>query len=914
MDTIAKIMTCLEQEQYSEALKLILENEVELSDNVEFMKSKAILAIQTGEYRTGIRILNQAKTLAPNDSEIYYYLTCAYENLENTYIEEKNLCETHEKMETLLNKADENENSVIGECILEGKTNENTTDDKIIEALTSIIILTHNQLDYTKLCIDSIRRYTMEPYEIIVIDNASTDTTPEWLSKQKDIKCIFNKANLGFPKGCNQGIEIAIGTEILLLNNDTIVTKNWLSNLKQALYSDVKIGAVGPVTNNCSNYQAVAVSYEDMNELEKFAEKYNIFNAEKWENKTKLVGFCMLIKRSVVASIGVLDECFTPGNFEDDDYSLRILAQGYQLLLCNDTFIHHYGSVSFKEKPEAYGQLLEKNRAKFKEKWGFEAQYTARCQNELLQLADFTKSQIKVLEIGCGCGATLFKIKYLNKSADLYGVESCLPVAKIAEKFIKITVANFNELALPYEENMFDYIILGDVLDTLYDPKKILRNLKKYLKAGGEILGSISNICNVKVIENLLQGQWMPQNENVLANKRMSFFTLTEINKLFIQTGYLNLQYIGIATNVSTENETFIKKLDDLGIIKDKNELKTDRYLIKAQNKFVNKAIESIDSIANTKTDSPLVSILLPTYNRPEYFRLALESVLAQTYKNIEIIIGDDSDNDQTELLVKNEYLKKYANIKYYHNQKNLGQFDNDIKLYNRSNGAFVGYLMDDDLFELDKVEIMMNHFIQDTKQEISLVTSHRKMIDENGVAGSIFGNTEKLFSQDSLFAGIEMGDFMLKNNFNCIGEPTTPIFRKNKLKEAFGVYNGRRYGCNVDQATWFNLLTKGKVVFVNKVLSYFRIHGNQQLSSDKMKLLGALDYAHEVLTAREKGFLKKNADYKAALESCRNYGNSVLAYFNQIPKITELQEKITKLQEKIKLIQVQYKYIANKV
>jgi len=143
-----------------------------------------------------------------------------------------------------------------------------------------------------------------------------------------------------------------------------------------------------------------------------------------------------------------------------------------------------------------------------------------------------------------------------------------------------------------------------------------------------------------------------------------------------------------------------------------------------------------------------------------------------------------------------------------------------------------------------------------------------------------------------------------LKNNFNCIGEPTTPIFRKNKLKEAFGVYNGRRYGCNVDQATWFNLLTKGKVVFVNKVLSYFRIHGNQQLSSDKMKLLGALDYAHEVLTARKKGFLKKNADYKIALGACENYGNSVLAYFTQKEKKEEFIGKINELQEKIKKIQ----------
>ena len=91
--------------------------------------------------------------------------------------------------------------------------------------MTSIVILTYNKLNYTKKCIESIRKYTCkESYEIIVVDNASTDGTIEWLKTQSDIITIFNKENLGFPKGCNQGIEIAQGSEILLLNNDVIVT------------------------------------------------------------------------------------------------------------------------------------------------------------------------------------------------------------------------------------------------------------------------------------------------------------------------------------------------------------------------------------------------------------------------------------------------------------------------------------------------------------------------------------------------------------------------------------------------------------------------------------------------------------------------------------------------------------------
>lgn len=99
---------------------------------------------------------------------------------------------------------------------------------------TSIIILTYNKLEYTKKCIESIRKYTKdEEYEIIIVDNNSTDGTRSWIENQNDIKSILNKENVGFPAGCNMGIKISKKeNDILLLNNDTIVTINWLSNLK----------------------------------------------------------------------------------------------------------------------------------------------------------------------------------------------------------------------------------------------------------------------------------------------------------------------------------------------------------------------------------------------------------------------------------------------------------------------------------------------------------------------------------------------------------------------------------------------------------------------------------------------------------------------------------------------------------
>ncbi|MBR4696044.1 MAG: glycosyltransferase, partial [Selenomonadaceae bacterium] len=104
--------------------------------------------------------------------------------------------------------------------------------------MTSIIILSYNTKEYTQMCIQSIRKHT-DPgsYEIIVVDNASTDGSLNWLLAQPDIRLIANEENLGFPKGCNQGLEIAEGDDLLLLNSDTIVTPRWLKQLLIALHS-----------------------------------------------------------------------------------------------------------------------------------------------------------------------------------------------------------------------------------------------------------------------------------------------------------------------------------------------------------------------------------------------------------------------------------------------------------------------------------------------------------------------------------------------------------------------------------------------------------------------------------------------------------------------------------------------------
>ena len=258
---------------------------------------------------------------------------------------------------------------------------------------TSIIILSYNTLELMQLCIQSIHAHTEAgTYEIIVVENASTDGSAEWLKAQEDLVYIYNDENRGFPGGCNQGLTAATGRDLLLLNSDTVVTKDWLKNLRLALYSNARVGAVSCVTNYCSNSQQIEVPYERLEDMQAFAARHNASNPALWRKRATLVGFCYLFKREVFDKVGFLDERFSPGNFEDDDYSLRILQAGYDLLICQDTFIHHFGHGSFLkggteqemlEKLKRAEALVERNQALFQEKWRVPEMYKAMEPEEL---------------------------------------------------------------------------------------------------------------------------------------------------------------------------------------------------------------------------------------------------------------------------------------------------------------------------------------------------------------------------------------------------------------------------------------------------------------------------------------------------------------------------------------------------
>ncbi|MCI3986673.1 glycosyltransferase [Bacillus vallismortis] len=388
---------------------------------------------------------------------------------------------------------------------------------------TSIIVLTYNQLAVTKQCLESIWKHTKKDcIEVIVIDNGSHDGTRDYLKQTSSIKAIFNKTNEGFAKACNQGFEAASGDPILFLNNDTVVTSQWLEPLIKLLYEDDKIGMVGPVSNYVSGAQQVPVDYTNVEGIEDFSRHYCLQQRGKSKAVLRLVGFCLLVKKKVLDEVGGFDERFKGGSFEDDDLSLRVQQAGYQLKIALDSFVHHHGHATFTGNSDInINRLYEDNRQRFNDKWKMDVTRFFNSQPELTALVPADAGSI--LHIGCGAGAAGAEL--LNRqTCTLYGIEEDALLQTIASAYYKQVISPVaGTFDLPYPEAFFDVILIGDLLNFSKNPTHTIETLAVYLKTSGSLICSIPNTAYADTLFSLMSG----------TSTYTQFITPRNVNTLF---------------------------------------------------------------------------------------------------------------------------------------------------------------------------------------------------------------------------------------------------------------------------------------------------------------------------------------------------------------------------------------------
>lgn len=240
----------------------------------------------------------------------------------------------------------------------------------------SVILVTYNNLDLTKACLHSLETYThYDNLEIIIVDNASADGTPDyltqWATGYENRKVILSPDNTGFAAGNNMGLRVATGDYLVLLNNDTYVTPGWVAGLKKHLDKDPTIGLIGPATNNIGNESKINIHYESMEQMHVAAKEFNLAHLGQLTPLRTAAFFCVMMSRATFEKIGLLDEAFGIGFFEDDDYCRRVEQAGLKVVCADDVFIHHHLSASFnKLKIEARQKLFESNKVIYEQKWG----------------------------------------------------------------------------------------------------------------------------------------------------------------------------------------------------------------------------------------------------------------------------------------------------------------------------------------------------------------------------------------------------------------------------------------------------------------------------------------------------------------------------------------------------------------
>ncbi len=265
---------------------------------------------------------------------------------------------------------------------------------------TSIIIVTYNGLhDTTAPCLDSIFKNSGgSDYEVIVVDNNSSDGTQDYLAelagRELRLRFIANKTNRGFAGGNNDGIRASSGNFLVLLNSDCLVTPGWIEGLTGPLTGEPRIGLAGPVSNSVGNEQKIFTTGTTVEEIVKEGMAW-VENGRGSLFDTDLLGFfCVAMRRDVLEKVGMLDENFGLGFYEDDDYCIRVKRAGYRLVCLEDVFVYHRGGGSFSKAGHDTRKLMKENRARLERKHGIRLPW----DHPRLR-------QLRVIEGYCGTGA-----------------------------------------------------------------------------------------------------------------------------------------------------------------------------------------------------------------------------------------------------------------------------------------------------------------------------------------------------------------------------------------------------------------------------------------------------------------------------------------------------------------------------
>ncbi|HEV8266786.1 MAG TPA: glycosyltransferase family 2 protein, partial [Thermoanaerobaculia bacterium] len=219
-----------------------------------------------------------------------------------------------------------------------------------------LVVPVYNALRSTRNCLETARRFAPPWARIVVVNDGSDERTTEWLREQEGITLLENPVNLGFVKTANRGLTFSDAPYVCLLNSDTLLTEGALERMVSRMDGDSSIGLCCPISNGAVN---LSVKLPKGADVFSFARRVARTSPALYPDAVTVVGFCLLVKRELIRSLGVFDEVFDRGYGEETDYHYRARTAGWRCVVADDTFVYHRHGGSFTDGNERTARNLE---------------------------------------------------------------------------------------------------------------------------------------------------------------------------------------------------------------------------------------------------------------------------------------------------------------------------------------------------------------------------------------------------------------------------------------------------------------------------------------------------------------------------------------------------------------------------
>ena len=419
--------------------------------------------------------------------------------------------------------------------------------------LTIVVPLTGG-LEEARKCVDYLRlHYAGAAFERIVAYGGKEREAEQLLRLQPDIQLHAGKEK---PLGAllNEAVQQTRGEQVLFVSPNYILLAPALQNMMQALEENEGAAMALPVfSQNMAGIFSTQVFEGELPYNDEAS--FGHFVADLARRETKIASAllvrdcCALMKREAFISVGGFSSNYQTEMLLMADLSVRTWVMGLSCLVACGAYVH----INPYAYPNAYGEDCERL---FREH-GLRLEYSFSVRRDLLDMMDFKKPGLHVLEVGCACGATLLAVRDANPSAAPFGIEFDEAPARIASRFAKVEALDVETLKKPEWHEMFDYIILGDVIEHLREPWQAMKNLAAFLKPGGAVVVSVPNVMHCSVFRMMLQGRWTYADAGILDRTHLRFFTLSEIAAL-LREAALEPEIVRAARVAESEEEAFL--------------------------------------------------------------------------------------------------------------------------------------------------------------------------------------------------------------------------------------------------------------------------------------------------------------------------------------------------------------------